>query len=161
MASLLTAAETATSSGLVRGLERAAAAGQTSTAETVLGVLAARFPRAAADAAARGLSRAVHSRQWATAAYFADFLADGEKRRAEGGGGTREARRRPPTRADTEREVLRCLSGDTSRCLSGDTSRAAGDASRAAGDTPRAAGAGEEETIFGVPVVPCQARDEN
>lgn len=76
---LLEAIKTAPRVGLIQALERAAAAGSTSTVETILNALSERFyppGRVCVEDAKRALHRAVYSHQWATAAYVADFLAE-------------------------------------------------------------------------------------
>jgi hypothetical protein len=104
MTDLLEATETSSRAGLVKALERAAAGGRTSTAETLLGALAERFPASADAEAARALTRAVHSHRWTTAAYLADFLADTAPPtvsiQVSGGGAPGE---------HIDQEVLRCL----------------------------------------------------
>jgi hypothetical protein len=104
MADLLKATDTSSRAGLVKALERAAAAGRTSTAETILGAIFDRYPDGATDEAVRALNRAVHGRQWATASYLADFLADTAPPRggARGGGGSLASEH-------IDQEVLRCL----------------------------------------------------
>lgn len=103
MTDLLNATDTSSHAGLVKALERAAAAGRTSTAETLLGAVADRYPRGSTDEAVRALNRAVHNRQWTTAAYFADFLADTARPRGARGGGSL------PASEHIDQEVLRCL----------------------------------------------------
>lgn len=102
MSDLHKAADTSTRAGLVKALERAAAGGRTSTAETLLGAIAGRFPRESTAEAIRALNRAVHCRQWATAAYLADFLADTAPPRPVSGGRTAPSE-------NIDEEVLRCL----------------------------------------------------
>lgn len=108
MADLLKATDTSSRAGLVKALERAAAAGRTSTAETILGAIVDRYPDGATNEAVRALNRAVHGRQWATASYLADFLADTcvntapPRGGARGGGGSLASEH-------IDQEVLRCL----------------------------------------------------
>jgi len=106
MSELLRATDTASRVGLVKALERAAAAGQTSTVETVLGALTERFPAGAAAAVLAAVNRAVFSRQWGTVAYLATYLADTAKPRKRGGGAKPF---KDPATEHVEQEVLRCL----------------------------------------------------
>ena len=114
MSELLYATDTASRVGLVKALERAAAAGQTSMVETILGALTERFPAAGQDettAAVQALNRAVFSQQWDTATYLSSYLADTTKshkyvKRHFGGSG------KPFQNLVTEQieqEILRCL----------------------------------------------------
>lgn len=98
MAEILKATSTASQGGLAEALAVAAAAGKTSTVETLLGTVADRFPDSLAEEAARALRAATRRQRWATAAYLADFLADTTRAGGEPG-------------QDIEGEILRCLRG--------------------------------------------------
>lgn len=108
MSELLRATDSASRVGLVKALERAAAAGRTSTVETLLGALAERFPaggRGSEHEAIRALNRAAASRRWATVAYLADYLQDTGGAKTGGGRGPYP----DPAAEHIEQEVLRCL----------------------------------------------------
>jgi hypothetical protein len=104
---IVTALHTATQSGLTKALERAAAGGQTSTVESLLGGVAARFPDAVPASAIQALNRAVHSHRWATASYLADFLATSSPTKSSQAGD-----RGGVGDVQVLREIVRCLRVD-------------------------------------------------
>ena len=100
MTELSEAANAASRAGLVRGLERAATSGRTGVVELLLGQIVAKYPQSAEDEAVRALNRATHERQWATASYLADYLADTARPVRYGGALSPE---------DVDMEVVHCL----------------------------------------------------
>ncbi|GFR89081.1 hypothetical protein ElyMa_002534300 [Elysia marginata] len=102
MTDLLQATASSTRIGLIKALERAAAGGRTATADILLKVIAERLPRETTAEAIRALNRAIHCHQWATAAYFANFLANAAPPYPFTGG-------RSSGTENIDEEVLRCL----------------------------------------------------
>ncbi len=96
---LLAAAERATCGNLAAALVFAAREGETTIAETLLGVLLERFPADASAAAVTALEGAVEASRWSTARYLADYLAQA-------------AGRPPPPRGPIIEDVVRELGGE-------------------------------------------------
>ena len=100
MSDFLSTVDGSTQVGLVKALECAAAGGQTSTAETLLGAIAGRDPQGATAAAIRALNIANYCRRWGAVSYLADYLE--ETAPPPVGGGTSHV-------VAGTAEVLRCL----------------------------------------------------
>ncbi len=101
---ILDAAGDAPRHALLEALATASHAGKTSSAETILGAINARFPLESPAAAEKALEAAVASRRWATVSYLADYLSD-IALPASGGAMAAEAQH------DFEEKLLRCLHG--------------------------------------------------